>query len=568
MSKPTDGPGRPKRPVGEGADPGRDRWRETLRAKAVMAAAERRERFETSSGIEVRDLYTPADTAGLDEDRDLGRPGEYPFTRGVQPTMYRSRLWTMRQYAGFATADETNRRFRYLLEHGQTGLSVAFDLPTQMGYDSDAPQSEGEVGRVGVPISSLADMSVLLDGLPLGEVSTSMTINATAPILLALYVAAAEAQGVSRERISGTTQNDILKEYIARGTYIFPPRPSMRLVTDVFEFCAVELPRWNTISISGYHMREAGATAAQELAFTLADAIAYVDAAIERGLDVDDFAGRLSFFFAAWSELFEEVAKFRAARRMWATIMRERFGATDPKSWLCRFHVQTAGSSLTAQSIDNNVVRTTVQALAAILGGAQSLHTNSRDEALALPTEEAARLALRTQQILAYEAGVTETPDPLAGSYYVESLTNELEAAAWAYLDEIESLGGTLPAIERGFQQREIQEAAYRVQRAVDSGEQVVVGVNKFRDDELTTPPTHRIDPEGERRQVERVQRVRAERSAEGWTAAMDELERVARADGNLMPAILVAVRAYATVGEISDRLRVTWGEHRELITV
>jgi methylmalonyl-CoA mutase N-terminal domain/subunit len=409
---------------------------------------------------------------------------------------------------------------------------------------------------------------VLVDGLPLGEVSTSMTINATAPILLALYVAAAEAQGVARDRISGTTQNDILKEYIARGTYIFPPRPSMRLVTDVFEFCAAELPRWNTISISGYHMREAGATAAQELAFTLADAIAYVEAAVERGLDVDDFAGRLSFFFAAWSELFEEVAKFRAARRMWATIMRERFGATDPKSLLCRFHVQTAGSSLTAQSIDNNVVRTTVQALAAILGGAQSLHTNSRDEALALPTEEAARLALRTQQILAYEAGVTETPDPLAGSYYVESLTNELEAAAWAYLDEIESMGGTLAAIERGFQQREIQEAAYRVQRAVDSGEQVVVGVNKFRDDELTTPPTHRIDPEGERRQIEGVRKVRAERSAEAWTSAMDELERVARADGNLMPSIVAAVRAYATVGEISDRLRVTWGEHRELITV
>jgi len=564
----TETPGRAARPVGEGSDPGRDRWRETVRAKALQSAAERRDRFETSSGIEVRDLYTAADTAGLDEARDLGRPGEYPYTRGVQPTMYRSRLWTMRQYAGFATAEETNRRFRYLLAQGQTGLSVAFDLPTQMGYDSDSPAADGEVGRVGVPISSLADMTVLLDGLPLGEVSTSMTINATAPILLALYVAAAEAQGVPRERVSGTTQNDILKEYIARGTYIFPPRPSMRLVTDVFEFCAAELPRWNTISISGYHMREAGATAAQELAFTLADAVAYVEAAVARGLDIDDFAGRLSFFFAAWSELFEEVAKFRAARRMWATIMKERFGATDPRSMLCRFHVQTAGSSLTAQSIDNNVVRTTVQALAAILGGAQSLHTNSRDEALALPTEEAARLALRTQQILAYEAGVTETPDPLAGSYYVESLTNDLEAAAWAYLDEIESLGGTLAAIERGFQQREIQEAAYRVQRAVDSGKQVVVGVNKFRDDEVSTPPTHRIDPEGERRQVERVRRVRAERSTEAWGETMDELERVARADGNLMPAILAAVRAYSTVGEISDRLRATWGEHRELITV
>ena len=558
----------PTRPTGEGPDEARERWRATLRAKALGAAPERRAAFETSSGIEVRDVYTAADIAGLDEGRDLGLPGEFPFTRGVQPTMYRSRFWTMRQYAGFATAEETNQRFRYLLDQGQTGLSVAFDLPTQMGYDSDARDAEGEVGRVGVPISSLVDMGVLLDGLPLGEVSTSMTINATAPILLALYVAAAEAQGVPRERISGTTQNDILKEYIARGTYIFPPRPSMRLVTDVFEFCAAELPKWNTISISGYHMREAGATAAQELAFTLADGIAYVEAAVERGLDVDDFAGRLSFFFAAWSELFEEVAKFRAARRMWATIMRERFGASNARSLLCRFHVQTAGSSLTAQSVDNNVVRTTIQALSAVLGGAQSLHTNARDEALALPTEEAARLALRTQQIIAHEAGVTETPDPLAGSYYVESLTNELEAAAWAYLDEIEAMGGTLVAIERGFQQREIQEAAYRVQRAIESGEQVVVGVNKFRDDEVTTPPIHQIDPDGEHRQIERVRRVRAERSAPGWDAAMAELGRVAAGEGNLMPAILAAVRAHATVGEISDRLRVSWGEHRELITV
>ena len=558
-----------RRAAGEAPDPGRDRWRETVRAKAMGGAPERREAFETSSGIVIRDLYTAADLVGLDEDRDLGRPGEYPFTRGVQPTMYRSRFWTMRQYAGFATAEETNKRFRYLLDHGQTGLSVAFDLPTQMGYDSDAPEAEGEVGRVGVPIASLVDMSVLFDGLPLEKVSTSMTINATAPILLALYVAAAEAQGVPRAEIAGTTQNDILKEYIARGTYIFPPRPSMRLVTDVFEFCAAELPKWNTISISGYHMREAGATAAQELAFTLADAIAYVEAAVARGLDVDDFAGRLSFFFAAWSELFEEVAKFRAARRMWATIMRERFGATNPRSWVCRFHVQTAGSSLTAQSVDNNVVRTTVQALAAILGGAQSLHTNSRDEALGLPTEEAARLALRTQQILAHESGVTETPDPLAGSYYVESLTNELEVAAWAYLDEIEAMGGTLAAIEGGFQQRQIQEAAYRVQRAIESGEQVVVGVNRFRDDELHAPLIHKIGPDAERRQIERVRRVRAERSAEGWAAAMDELGRVAvNGDGNLIPPMLAAVRAYATVGEISDRLRVAWGEHRELITV
>jgi methylmalonyl-CoA mutase N-terminal domain/subunit len=559
---------RPTRPTGEAGDPGREHWRGGVRDPALRTAAERRERFETSSGIPIRDLYTPADTAGLDEARDLGRPGEYPFTRGVQPTMYRSRFWTMRQYAGFATAEETNERFRYLLAQGQTGLSVAFDLPTQMGYDSDAPEAEGEVGRVGVPISSLADMETLVAGLPLGEVSTSMTINSTAPILLALYVVAAEGQGVARARIAGTTQNDILKEYIARGTYIFPPRPSMRLVTDVFEFCAAELPRWNTISISGYHMREAGATAAQELAFTLADAIAYCEAAVARGLDIDEFAGRLSFFFAAWSELFEEVAKFRAARRMWATIVKERFGATSSRSMTCRFHVQTAGSSLTAQSIDNNVVRTTIQALSAVLGGAQSLHTNSRDEALALPTEEAARLALRTQQIIAYEAGVTETPDPLAGSYYVESLTNELEAAAWGYLDEIEAMGGTLAAIEGGFQQRQIQEAAYGVQQAIERGEQIVVGVNRFRDEDSRTPALQRIDPAGERRQVERVRRVRAERSSDGWERAMGELERVAAGDGNLMPPIIDAVRAHATVGEISDRLRVAWGEHRELITV
>ena len=513
-------------------DPGRDRWRATTRAKAVSRSPERQERFLTTSGIEIKDLYTRADIAGLDEDRDLGRPGEYPYTRGVQPTMYRGRLWTMRQYAGFSTAEDTNRRFRYLLEQGQTGLSVAFDLPTQMGYDSDAPQAEGEVGRVGVPISSLADMDVLLDGLPLGTVSTSMTINSSAAVLLALYVAAAEKQGVARGQVSGTTQNDILKEY------------------------------------SGYHMREAGATAAQELAFTLADGIAYVEAAISRGLDIDDFADRLSFFFASWSELFEEVAKFRAARRMWARIVKERFGATSPRSMACRYHVQTAGSSLTAQSIDNNVVRTTVQALAAVLGGAQSLHTNSRDEALALPTAEAARLALRTQQILAYESGVTETPDPLAGSYYVESLTNELEAAANDYLAEIDALGGTLAAIEAGYQQRQIQESSYQVQRAVESGQKIVVGVNKFRDEETSTPPLQRIDPEGERRQCDRVQKVRAERDAAAWESALRRLEDCARGDENLMPPIIEAVQAYATVGEICDRLRGVWGEHRELITV
>ena len=553
---------------GPAADSERDRWRATTRAKAISRSPERQDRFLTTSGVEIRDLYVPADLAGLDEDRDLGRPGEYPYTRGVQPTMYRGRLWTMRQYAGFSTAEDTNRRFRYLLEQGQTGLSVAFDLPTQMGYDSDAPQAEGEVGRVGVPISSLADMEVLLAGLPLGTVSTSMTINASAAVLLALYVAVAEKQGVARSQVSGTTQNDILKEYIARGTYIFPPRPSMRLVTDVFEFCSKELPRWNTISISGYHMREAGATAAQELAFTLADGIAYVEAALSRGLDIDAFADRLSFFFAAWSELFEEVAKFRAARRMWARIIKDRFGATNVRSMACRFHVQTAGSSLTAQSIDNNVVRTTVQALAAVLGGAQSLHTNSRDAALALPTAEAARLALRTQQILAYESGVTETPDPLAGSYYVESLTNGLEAAANDYLKEIEALGGTLAAIEAGYQQRQIQESAYQVQRAVENGTKVVVGVNRFRDENTSTPSLQKIDPEGERRQCERVERVRTDRDATAWVAAMDRLEECARGEENLLPPMVEAVKAYATVGEVCDRLRSVWGEHRELITV
>jgi len=485
------------------ADPAVERWRATTRAKAVAASAERREAFVTTSEIPVGDVYTPADVAALDPDRDLGLPGEYPFTRGVQATMYRSRFWTMRQYAGFATAAETNERFRYLLEQGQTGLSVAFDLPTQMGYDSDAPEAEGEVGRVGVPVSSLADMETLFAGIPLGDVSTSMTINATAPILLALYVAAAEKQGVARSRVSGTTQNDILKEYVARGTWIYPPRASMRLVTDVFEFASRELPRWNTISISGYHMREAGATAAQELAFTLADGIAYVEAAVGRGLAVDDFAPRLSFFFAAWSELFEEVAKFRAARRMWARIMKERFGAKNPKSMMCRFHTQTAGSSLTAQSIDNNVVRTTLQALAAVLGGTQSLHTNS------------------------------------------------------------------LAAIEGGFQQRQIQESAYRVQREIERGDRIVVGVNKFRDDEAgTRPALLRIDPEGERRQVESLRRVRAGRDASAWEAAMRRLEDEARGDANLLPSIIEAVAAYATVGEIADRLRSVWGVHRELITV
>jgi methylmalonyl-CoA mutase, N-terminal domain len=550
-------------------DEGRERWRATTRNRAITEHRERREVFRSTSDIEIQDLYTPADTVALDEERDLGRPGEFPFTRGVQPTMYRGRLWTMRQYAGFSTAADTNRRFRYLLGQGQTGLSVAFDLPTQMGYDSDATQALGEVGRVGVPISSIDDMQTLLAELPLGEVTTSMTINATAAILLGFYVAVADERGIPRSRLGGTLQNDILKEYIARGTWIYPPEASMRLVTDVFEFCARELPRWNTISISGYHMREAGATAAQELAFTLADAIAYVEAAQRRGLDVDDFAGRLSFFFAAWSELFEEVAKFRAARRMWARLMRDRFGATNPRSMMCRFHVQTAGSSLTAQSVDNNVVRTTLQALAAVLGGTQSLHTNARDEALALPTEESARLALRTQQIIANEAGVTETPDPLAGSYYLESLTNDLEQAAQDYLDEIERLGGTLAAVEGGFQQRAIQEAAYRVQREIETGERIVVGVNRYQDGEDgAAPPLQRIDPAAEQAQAERVRRFRAERDEAAWDGAMATLDATARSDANLVPAIIDAVKAHATLGEISDRLRVAFGEHRELITV
>jgi methylmalonyl-CoA mutase N-terminal domain/subunit len=526
------------------------------------------QKFRTTSDIEVDPLYTADDLHGWDPGDQLGRPGEYPFTRGVQPTMYRGRLWTMRQYAGFSTAADTNKRFKYLLAQGQTGLSVAFDLPTQMGYDPDAAAAAGEVGRVGVPISSIDDMDTLLADLPMGEITTSMTINATAAILLAFYVAVADSRGVPRDKLGGTIQNDILKEYIARGTYIYPVESSMRLVTDIFEFCARELPKWNTISISGYHMREAGATAAQELAFTLADGIAYVDAAQSRGLDVDDFAGRLSFFFAAWSELFEEVAKFRAARRMWARIMRDRFGAKQARSMMCRFHVQTAGSSLTAQSVDNNVVRTTIEALAAVLGGAQSLHTNARDEALALPTEAAARLALRTQQVIAYESGVTATPDPLAGSYFIERLTDQLEAAANDYLAEIDAAGGAVRAIEAGYQQRQIQEAAYHSQRRIETGEQVVVGVNRFMDDEVHTPELQRIDPAGERDQVTRVARLRAERDNAVFEASLQRLGDTARGAGNLVPAIIDAVKARATLGEISDALRVAFGEHRELITV
>ena len=550
------------------SDRDRERWRETTRARSLKGRGERREHFATTSDIEIADLYTAADTAELVPDADLGMPGEFPFTRGVQPTMYRGRLWTMRQYAGFASAAQTNERFRYLLEQGQTGLSVAFDLPTQMGYDSDAEFAAGEVGRVGVPVSSIDDMEVLLADLPLDKVTTSMTINATAPILLAMYVAVADRRGIARDQLGGTVQNDILKEYIARGTYIYGTATSMRLVTDIFAFCAAELPRWNTISISGYHMREAGATAAQELAFTLADAIAYVEGAVARGLDVDRFAGRLSFFFGAWSELFEEVAKFRAARRMWARIMRDRFGATDPRSMMCRFHVQTAGSSLTAQSVDNNVVRTTLQALAAVLGGTQSLHTNARDEALALPTAETARLALRTQQIIAHESGVSDTPDPLGGSYYVESLTDGLEAAAQAYLDEIDEMGGAIAAIDAGYQQRHIQDAAYRVQREIEAADRIVVGVNRFTDDEFVAPPLQRIDPALEREQVARISALRSARDEIVWAAALERLESVARGTDNIVPAMIEAVKAQATLGEISDRLRAVWGEHREVVTV
>jgi len=548
----------------EPSDQGRTRWRDTTRRKAVEAAPERRNPFETSSGLEVKDLYTPADTAGLDEDRDLGRPGEPPFTRGVQATMYRSRLWTMRQYAGFSTASETNKRFRYLLEQGQTGLSVAFDLPTQMGYDSDAPEAEGEVGRVGVPISSLADMETLVDGIPLGKVSTSMTINATAATLVALYVAAAEKQGVERTQISGTVQNDILKEYIARGTWIYPPGPSMRLVTDVFEFGARELPKWNTISISGYHMREAGATAAQELAFTLADAIAYCDAAIARGMAIDDFAPRLSFFFAAHNDLFEEVAKFRAARRMYSRLMRERFGASDASCRL-RFHTQTGGVTLQAQQPLNNVVRVAVQALAAVLGGTQSLHTNGYDEALSLPTAEAATLALRTQQIIAEESGVAQVADPLGGSYFVERLTDQMEEAAMAYIQKIDELGGIVRAVEDGYPQREIANSAYQFQRQVDTRQRSIVGVNKYVDKgEADKIPTLKIDSEVERSQIERMKKRKSTRDRAAAERALDAVKRAAAGDANLVEAVLEAVKKNVTIGEVSDVFRQVWGEHRD----
>jgi len=517
----------------------------------------------TSSGIPVERVYTPQDVRALDYERDVGYPGAYPYTRGIYPTMYRGRLWTMRQYAGYAGAQESNRRFRYLLEQGQTGLSIAFDLPTQMGYDSDHPLAEAEVGKVGVAIDSLRDMEALFEGIPLDRVSTSMTINATAAILLCMYVAVGERQGVPPAGLNGTIQNDILKEYIARGTYIYPPGPSMRLVTDTLAFCAERLPKWNPISISGYHIREAGATAVQEVAFTLGNAIAYLDAARDAGLDVDRVAPRLAFFFDAQMNFFEEIAKYRAARRLWARVVRDRFGARDPRASMLRFHTQTAGVALTAQQPDNNVVRVALQALAAVLGGTQSLHTNARDEALALPTDESALLALRTQQIIAYETGVADTVDPLAGSYFVESLTAEVERRAEAYLERIREHGGMLAAIEAGYVQREIGEAAYRDQQEVEAGRRVIVGVNRFQTADDHPPALLRVDPAVVDRQYAGLRRVRAERDGARVTAALDALGRAAEGRDSLLPLILDAVRAYATIGEICDTLRRTFGAYR-----
>ena len=542
----------------------KDQWREAALEPLKNRFGERQDSFSTSSDIDVDTVYTPEDLDGFDYSEKLGYPGEYPYTRGVQPNMYRGRLWTMRQYAGLASPEESNRRYRYLLDQGQTGLSVAFDLPTQTGYDSDHLMARGEVGRVGVPVSSLADMEVLFEGIPLDKVSTSMTINATASILLALYIAVGKKQGVPLDKLNGTLQNDILKEYIARGTYIYPPSPSMRLVTDVFRYCSQNVPRWNTISISGYHMSEAGATAVQELAFTFADAIAYVQAAVDSGLEVDKIAGRLSFFFVAQSNLFEEVAKFRAARRMWAKIMREGFGAENPRSWMLRFHTQTAGVTLTAQQPDNNVIRTTVQALAAVLGGTQSLHVNSKDEALALPTEESVQLSLRTQQVLAHESGVTDTVDPLAGSYYVESLTDRLEEEAFRHIDTIDELGGAIAALEDGYQISEIHESAYSHQRAVEQDERIVVGVNKYQ---APTPPIAKvqsIEPEQTQAQLQRLARVKEERDGSRVQASLAQLEQVARGSENTVPAILECVESYATVGEIADVFRGVFGEQRE----
>jgi methylmalonyl-CoA mutase N-terminal domain/subunit len=521
----------------------------------TMATAE--DRRETDSGIEIKPVYTDEDVA-----LELEPPGEYPYTRGPHADMYRGRPWTIRQYAGFASAEETNARFRYLLERGQTGLSVAFDLPTQLGYDSDDPRAAGEVGRTGVAIDSIADMELLFDSIPLGDVSTSMTINAPAALLLLLYELVAEEQGVPGERLRGTVQNDILKEYCARGNYIFPPRPSMRITTDLFAYCHERLPRWNTISISGYHIREAGSTAVQELAFTLGNGIAYCQAAVDAGLSPDDFGARLSFFFNAHNHFFQEVAKFRAARRLWARIMRDRFGATNPRALALRFHAQTGGSTLTAQQPENNVVRVAIQALAAVCGGAQSIHTNGYDEALALPTERSARIALRTQQLLALEAGGTDTADPLGGAFFIESLTDELEARALELIEHVDELGGAVAAIEQGFVQHEIEEAAFRHAEGVESGQVVVVGVNRFVEDEREPIELHRLDPEAERRQLERTARVRAERSAAAAEIALEEVRRMARDDGNLLVPMREALRARCTVGEICNALRDVYGTY------
>ncbi len=544
----------------------RQQWEREVLGPALRRAPERQADFQTSSGMPLERVYAPPSLDGTDAQaflEKLGFPGAYPFTRGIQPTMYRGRLWTMRQYAGYATAEESNARYKFLLAQGQTGLSVAFDLPTQIGYDADDPMALGEVGKVGVSISSLDDMARLFDGIPLDKVSTSMTINAPAGILLALYIAVAKRQGVGPRQLRGTIQNDILKEYIARGTYIFPPAPSMRLITDIFAYCRAEVPQWNTISISGYHIREAGSTAAQEIAFTLANGLAYVQAAVDAGLGVDEFAAQLSFFFNAHNQFLEEVAKFRAARRLWARLMRERFGARDPRSLMLRFHAQTGGSTLTAQQPQNNVVRVALQALAAVLGGAQSLHTNSLDEALALPSEGAVRVALRTQQIIAHESGVADTVDPLGGAYAIEALTDSLEAQAEAYLQQIDELGGALKAIERGYMQGEIQEAAYAYQQAVERGEQIVVGVNEFQSEEQSQVERLRVDPAIEAQARERLRALRARRDPVQAQAHLDRLREAAGGNDNLMPHFIAAVEHDVSVGEICHTLRGVWGEYR-----
>ncbi len=537
-------------------------WEKNTLEKTISKYPERKEAFRNLSGKEIDRLYTPLDITELNYKEDLGFPGAFPFTRGVQPTMYRGRLWTMRQYSGFATATETNKRFKFLLEQGQTGLSVAFDLPTQIGYDSDHELSLGEVGKVGVAIDSLADMEILFDSIPLDKVSTSMTINAPAIVLLAMYIAVAEKQGIPPEKLTGTIQNDILKEYTARGTYIFPPEPSMRLITDVFKYCAENVPRWNTISISGYHMREAGCTAVQEMAFTIANGIAYVQAAIDSGLDVDDFASRLSFFYGSHSDFFEEIAKFRAARRLWARIMKERFGAKKDRSCRMRFHTQTAGCTLTAQQPDNNVIRVTLQALQAVLGGTQSLHTNSRDEALSLPTEQSVQIALRTQQIIAYETGVDSTIDPLAGSYYIEHLTNEIEEAAQKYVEEIDAMGGAAQATQNGYIQKEIHKSAYEFQKAVDTDDRIIVGVNQFTVEEEQDFDYLRVDTDIETHQLKRLTEMKENRNKKLVREKLDRLLEAAKTDANLFPHILEAVRAYATLGEICGVLRDAFGEY------